>query len=203
MSQPPTQKPKGSARRYSLILLGLVFLAGIAFTGFINVGVAYTNEMEFCTSCHSMKINLEEYKETLHYKNKSGVQATCSDCHVPKEFGPKMYAKVMAAKDVFHEIIGTIDTPEKYEAHRWDMATRVWAKMKATDSRECRTCHEFSNMDTSAQDRSARSKHSAAPDKGETCIDCHKGVAHKEPDEPEEPVQSEPWTAGSVRPLSR
>jgi cytochrome c-type protein NapC len=70
------------------------------------------------------------------------------------------------------------------------MATRVWAKMKATDSRECRSCHDFSNMDTSAQDRTARSKHSAAPDKGETCIDCHKGVAHKEPDEPEEPVPS-------------
>jgi cytochrome c-type protein NapC len=41
-------------------------------------------------------------------------------------------------------------------------------------------------MDTSAQDRSARSKHSAATDKGETCIDCHKGIAHKEPEEPEE-----------------
>jgi cytochrome c-type protein NapC len=169
-----------------LILLGVVFLAGIAFAGFVNVGVAYTNDMAFCTSCHSMQVNLKEYKETIHFKNPSGVQATCSDCHVPKEFIPKMIAKVMAAKDVFHEIIGTIDTPEKYESHRWDMATRVWAKMKGTDSRECRTCHDFSNMDLSEQDRSARNKHASAEDKGLTCIDCHKGIAHKEPDEPEE-----------------
>jgi len=198
MAQAPEQKSKGPARRAPLIVLGLVFLAGIAFAGFVNVGLSHTNEMEFCTSCHSMKVNLEEYKETLHYKNPSGVQTTCSDCHVPKEFVPKMVAKVMAAKDVFHEIIGTIDTPEKYEAHRWNMATRVWAKMKSTDSRECRSCHDFSNMDTSAQDRSARNKHSAAPDKGETCIDCHKGVAHKEPDEPEEPEATATKDPGSA-----
>ena len=113
----------------ALIGLALVFVAGIAFSGIFNVGLAYTNEMEFCTSCHSMKTNYDEYKETMHFKNTSGVQATCSDCHVPKEFGPKMYAKVMAAKDVYHEIMGTIDTPEKFEAHRWKMANRVWAKM--------------------------------------------------------------------------
>ncbi len=186
MAQVPEQKSKGATGKASLIVLGVVFLAGIAFAGFVNVGVSYTNEMEFCTSCHSMQVNLEEYKETIHYKNTSGVQATCSDCHVPKEFVPKMVAKIVAAKDVVHEMIGTIDTPEKYEAHRWDMATRVWAKMKGTNSRECRTCHDFSNMDLSEQDRSARNKHASAEDKGLTCIDCHKGIAHKEPDEPEE-----------------
>lgn len=191
MSLPPAPKPRAATRRISLIALGFVFLAGMAFVGMINVGVAYTNEMEFCTSCHTMKTNLEEYKETTHYRNRSGVQATCSDCHVPKAFGPKMYAKVMAAKDVYHEILGTINTPEKYEARRWHMANLVWAKMKATDSRECRSCHEYAHMDTSAQDRSARSKHSAAPDKGETCIDCHKGIAHKEPEEPDESEESE------------
>ena len=99
-----------------------------------------------------MQVNLEEYKQTIHYKNPSGVQATCSDCHVPKEFLPKMVAKVMAAKDVYHEIMGTIDTPEKYEAHRWGMASAVWAKMKASNSRECLTCHKFENMDLAGQD---------------------------------------------------
>ncbi|MCG8426280.1 MAG: NapC/NirT family cytochrome c [Chromatiales bacterium] len=154
--------------------------------GLFNIGLSATNEMEFCTSCHSMKINLEEYKETIHYTSPSGVRATCSDCHVPKEFVPKMVAKVIAAKDVWHEMIGTIDTREKYEQHRWDMANRVWEKMKATDSRECRTCHAFEQMDLGEQGRSARKRHSKAIDKGQTCIDCHKGIAHELPDEPEE-----------------
>jgi cytochrome c-type protein NapC len=133
-----------------------------------------------------MKWNLEEYKETVHYRSASGVRAICSDCHVPKPLIPKLIAKVMAAKDVFHEIIGTINTKEKFEKHRWEMAQRVWAKMKATDSRECRSCHDFTSMDLSEQDRLARKKHGKAVEKGKTCIDCHKGIAHEDPEEPEE-----------------
>lgn len=171
--------------RGSLIFLLLVFAAGIIFAGMANVGISLTNEMGFCTSCHSMQVNLEEYKQTVHYQNASGVRATCSDCHVPKPFIPKMIAKVIAAKDVYHEVIGTIDTPEKYEQHRWDMASRVWAKMEASDSRECRSCHDYTQMDLSGQARIARKRHNKAMDQGKTCIDCHKGIAHEEPDEPE------------------
>ena len=176
----------GFSRKKTLIIAVVVFLAGIVFVGLFNVGLAYTNREEFCTSCHTMQIPLKELQENVHYKNASGVQATCKDCHVPEAFVPKMIAKVMASKDVYHEILGTIDTPEKYEAMRWDMATRVWEKMKASDSRECRSCHDFANMDLTEQDRSARAKHGNAEDKGQTCIDCHKGIAHEEPDEPDE-----------------
>lgn len=165
----------------------VIFVLGMATVGGMNVFFTHTNEMEFCTSCHSMKTNLEEYKETVHFKNASGVRATCADCHVPKAFFPKLVAKVMAAKDVYHELAGTIDTKEKYDAHRWDMASRVWEKMKASDSRECRSCHSFDTMDLSAQGRSARKKHPQAQMEGETCIDCHKGIAHILPDEPEQP----------------
>ncbi len=175
-----------ASRKKLVVTIVLVFIAGIVAAGLFNTGLSATNEMEFCTSCHSMKVNLEEYKETIHFKNPSGVRATCSDCHVPKAFIPKMVAKVMAAKDVYHEIMGTIDTKEKYESHRWDMASRVWTKMKASDSRECKTCHAFDQMDLSEQDRSARKRHGKAQDQGKTCIDCHKGIAHEEPDEPEE-----------------
>jgi cytochrome c-type protein NapC len=171
-------------RKKFIFILSLVFVAGIIFTGLFNIGLSATNEMEFCTSCHSMKINLEEYKQTVHYQNASGVRADCADCHVPKEFFPKMKAKILAYKDVMHEILGTIDTLEKYEQHRWDMASRVWDKMKASDSRECRSCHDFSQMDLSAQSKSARNKHGRAEDEGQTCIDCHKGIAHEMPDEP-------------------
>lgn len=175
----------GSSRTKAFILFFVVFLVGIVFAGLFNVGLALTNKEEFCTDCHTMQTPLKELQETLHYKNASGVGASCADCHVPKEFLPKMWAKIMASKDVYHEIMGTVDTPEKYEAHRWKMASVVWAKMKANDSRECRTCHDFRNMDLTEQSRSARNKHGSAEDKGRTCIDCHKGVAHEEPEEPE------------------
>ncbi|HEY0721502.1 MAG TPA: NapC/NirT family cytochrome c [Gammaproteobacteria bacterium] len=163
-----------------------IFVAGFAAFGGVNSFFVYTNRLEFCTSCHSMTNNYEEYKETVHYKNASGVRAICSDCHVPKEFGPKVYAKVFAVKDIYHELAGTIDTKEKFEARRWEMASRVWEKMKANDSRECRSCHNFDNMDFSAQDRLAGKKHPRAQEEGKTCIDCHKGIAHTEAFPPEE-----------------
>ena len=179
------------AFKRSLLSIGLIFFAGVLATVGFNSGLKFTNQMAFCTSCHSMKVNLEEYKETPHYKNASGVRASCADCHVEKAFLPKMKRKVMAYKDVLGEILGTVDTPEKYEAHRWEMANRVWDRMKKSDSATCRSCHDWDQMDLSEQERIARKRHGRAPDEGKTCIDCHKGLAHEEPDEPEEDEEEE------------
>jgi cytochrome c-type protein NapC len=184
----------GIMKKKLLVFAG-VFVLGFASYGAMNVVFDATNEMEFCTSCHSMKINLAEYKETAHYKNQSGVQASCSDCHVPKEFLPKVKAKIIASKDVYHEFLGNFavsdeikNDPEAYQEHydgeRWRMANIVWDKMRANNSAECRTCHTFEAMDIEAQSRSAQRRHPRAIKEGETCIDCHKGVAHHEPMEP-------------------
>ena len=169
--------------RCSLIsLLGLVLLAGII--GGFTSSVELTNSIEFCTSCHDMRHNYEEYKKTIHYSNKSGVRATCSDCHVPKKnWFSLMHRKIEASNDVWAEIVGTIDTKEKFEAKRMEMAKREWTRMKESDSVGCRNCHSFESMDMDAQDKGAKSKHSQAvmTDSAKTCIDCHKGIAHKLP----------------------
>ena len=128
-----------------------------------------------------METNLGEYRETVHYNNHSGVRAICSDCHVPDEWSHKIKAKIMAVKDVYHELAGTISTPEKYEEHRLAMASAVWKKMKASDSRECRNCHNFDYMDFTIQETRAASEHQRAIDSGMTCIDCHQGIAHSLP----------------------
>ena len=169
-------------------VLGIVTLAfaAIGFVLLLEKGLAYTDDIEFCTSCHSMQIPLGELKENVHYKNASGVRAVCPDCHVPKSFFPKIKSKIFAARDIYSEFMGTIDTREKYEQHRWEMASRVWARMKANDSRECRSCHSWDSMDLSEQYKIARSRHIRAEDEGQTCIDCHKGIAHEEPEEPDE-----------------
>ena len=130
---------------------------------------------------HSMETNLGEYRETSHYNNHSGVRAICSDCHVPNEWNHKIKAKVMAVKDVYHELAGTINSPEKYEEHRLQMASAVWKKMKASDSRECRNCHEFEYMDFTIQEARAAAEHQRAIDNDMTCIDCHQGIAHSLP----------------------
>lgn len=120
----------------------------------------------------------QEYKKTIHYSNRTGVRATCPDCHVPKDWIHKVIRKVGATNELFHKIIGSIDTKEKFEAKRLELANHVWDTMKSTDSRECRNCHNFNFMNLKSQHKKSRKKHLRAVKNNLTCIDCHRGIAH-------------------------
>ena len=122
-----------------------------------------------------------EYQNTIHYNNRSGVRATCPDCHVPKEWHWKVVRKVKATNELYHKAMGSVSTPEKFEAKRLQLARNVWRVMKETDSRECRNCHDFESMDYLKQGRRAVEDHTKGFDEGKTCIDCHKGIAHSLP----------------------
>ncbi|HGO5849205.1 TPA: NapC/NirT family cytochrome c [Mannheimia haemolytica] len=155
-------------------------LGGIfAWSGF-NAGLAMTNTEEFCSSCHMNDV-VPEYRASAHYSNRSGVKAICSDCHVPHEFFPKWQRKIIAAKEVYAHYTGKVDTKEKFEAHRGEMAMREWERMKANNSQECRNCHNFEDMDFTQQKTVAQQMHALAQEQGKTCIDCHKGIAHNLP----------------------
>jgi len=166
-----------------------MFFVGVVFWTSFNAVMDATNTLGFCTSCHEMTPVFEEYKTSVHYQNASGVRAVCSDCHVPKPWGEKVLRKVKATfKEVPYKLLGKIDTPEKFEAHRLELARDVWKVMKGNNSRECRNCHSTESMDVERQDKSARKKHSAERmvERDETCIDCHKGIAHELPEDYEE-----------------
>lgn len=164
-------------------LLAAGFIGGIVFWGGFNWSMEMTNTEEFCISCHEMEQNVyREYKQTVHYTNRTGVRATCPDCHVPKTWVHKMARKIKASNELYHHFLGTIDTREKYEAKRLQLATNVWNVMKETDSRECRNCHNFDYMDFTEQEKRSRERHETAINEGKTCIDCHKGIAHELPE---------------------
>ena len=160
------------------------FLAGIAFWGGFTTALEITNTERFCTSCHEMRDNVfEELKPTIHYANRSGVRATCPDCHVPHDWTDKIARKMQASKEVWGKIFGSIDTREKFVAKRLELAQHEWARLKANNSLECRNCHDFASMDFTRQSQRAQGQHSTALAAGEkTCIDCHKGIAHRLPD---------------------
>lgn len=176
---------KRPSAKYSLLALLVVgFLSGIIFWGGFNTALEQTNKLEFCIGCHEMRDNVyQEYKETIHYKNRTGVRAICSDCHVPKDWVHKMMRKISASQEVYEKIVGWVDTPEKFEAHRMEMATSEWKRMKASGSRECKNCHNFDAMEAKKQKPKAQEMHATAVKQGKTCIDCHKGIAHLLPAE--------------------
>lgn len=177
-----------SCARVTLVVATLIgaILIGGALVGAGAAGLAWTNTEGFCIGCHEMKDNVyAEFKGTVHDTNRSGVRAVCSDCHVPREPGPMLMRKVQATFELWgHFVTGVIDTPEKFEAHRYEMATRVWKRMKATDSLECRNCHQRDSMNAESQSEKAQARHAKADRERLTCIDCHFGIAHKEPDGP-------------------
>ncbi len=175
---------KPSAKYSLLAISSLSFVVGILFWGGFNTGMEMTNTLEFCTTCHEMRDNVyQEYKETIHYSNRTGVRAICSDCHVPKEWTHKMIRKAKASFEVWGKLTGYIDTKEKFEEKRMELATHEWARMKETNSRECRNCHAFEAMSPELQKQTPYKKHMKAKEEGKTCIDCHKGIAHHLPKE--------------------
>ena len=169
--------------RYSLgWLLVVGVAAGVMGWGGFNWALELTNTETFCVSCHEMERNVyREFQKTVHNVNASGVRATCHDCHVPREWIHKVIRKIQATNELYHHVLGSIDTREKFEAKRLQLAKNVWQAMKETDSRECRNCHGFAAMDVTLQEKRARDPHLEAAASCKTCIDCHKGVAHQLP----------------------
>ena len=169
-----------SPTRSIISLAGLGLALGVAGVIAFNATLHATSTEEFCLSCHTMAIPYAQLQKTSHYANAEGVRATCSDCHLPQEFVPKMIRKIEAAREVWGEITGIIDTPEKYAAHALAMKQREISRLQRNDSQECRNCHEADKMATELQTAKAQEYHGALKSKGKTCIDCHAGIAHPE-----------------------
>jgi cytochrome c-type protein NapC len=179
--------------KYSLLaLLAIGFASGIIFWGGFNTALEATNSLEFCISCHEMRDTVyQEYKQTVHYQNRTGVRATCPDCHVPRDWTHKIARKMKASFEVWGKITGEVDTPQKFEANRMRLATDEWARMQKAGSRECLNCHNFTAMDPERQKSVATKNHKQAQLDGKTCIDCHKGIAHHLPKEYKDPNEEE------------
>ena len=170
-------------KRYIAMIVLVGVIIGWATLGGTQAVLHATSTPEFCVSCHTMDTPLKEYQGSVHFSNAKGIRAECSDCHIPTHtIKDYLWAKIRASKDVYHEFVtGKIDTDEKYELHRLAMAESVWEQLRANDSATCRSCHSFAAMELYQQSSSARDMHITAEQSGQTCIDCHKGVAHIAP----------------------
>ena len=175
-----------ASRRGSILVLAVGLILGL--TAFFSAGsfMVYANSEKFCaTSCHEMSYLAMEHKGTIHDKNRTGVRATCNDCHVPHGYITNYLAKLNLFNDYWgHFVTHSIDSKEKFEAKRAELAVKVWVYMKQNDSRECRHCHTTAKMDPEKQTEKAKARHEKLRTEGLTCIDCHFAIAHTEPNGP-------------------
>ncbi|MGC2201833.1 MAG: NapC/NirT family cytochrome c [Stellaceae bacterium] len=86
-------------------------VAGVFGVGGIIARVAidrYTSTDTFCASCHTMAFQADDsfFKYSAHRSNHEGVQASCGDCHIPRNnWFIEIYTHVTSgAKDVFAEL---------------------------------------------------------------------------------------------------
>lgn len=198
MTDPSGKKTGGFWNRpHNKWLLGIplggfvAFVLGAVALGTTNYVLHETSTTEFCYACHSHESFIKpEYEASSHFSNVAGVRAGCSDCHLPHDnWFELVWTKAVVSLDIIPELAGKLDTAEKYEEHRAEMAESVWRQFKENDSRFCRSCHSIDAMDLESQERRTARQHSRAVENGETCIDCHYGIVHAEPENAAEIIE--------------
>ncbi|WP_075319910.1 NapC/NirT family cytochrome c [Histophilus somni] len=160
------------------VLLGVIILAGVQYA------MKATSTTEFCVSCHSMQQPQAEWEASIHFSNRKGIRAECADCHIPQDnVFHYVKTKVFAVKDLWHTYVtDKLPDEEAFEKHRLEMAKSVWQDLKESDSATCRSCHSFEAMEMSSQTSTAQKMHKTGIETNQTCIDCHKGIAHFMPE---------------------
>jgi nitrate/TMAO reductase-like tetraheme cytochrome c subunit len=166
----------------ALVIIGLLIGAGGVIA--TQVMVAATGTNEFCGgACHSMQWVANEYRQSGHFANRTGVSAGCHDCHIPHRYPALLLYKAKAGiKDAIGEMSGVISTEEKFKKERARMAKEVWAEFKENNSANCRTCHRFNKDIVAKQKDFVQPMHEQFLAGAMTCIDCHKGIAHTAPE---------------------
>ena len=163
-------------------MTALVIVAVLVGGFAIEFSLEATTTDEFCVSCHEMEDNISGAdEERLHLAGSGELHGSCADCHLPKPFLPRLRRKLRASAELYHHFLGTLDSPESFEARRLQMAQRVWSQMKHNDSVECRSCHDDLQTASEAENEIAREYHERADENGVGCIDCHKGLTHRMP----------------------
>lgn len=176
--------------RHVLIALVLGGLAGVGFMVFLMEFDHYTSSEVFCTSCHSMELAAEPYRESVHYLPVSGVRASCGDCHVSPGVFAATWDHVLGGKDLFRQIFGAdYDDPVVNALHLPDAAFSAREWFRRNDSHTCRRCHE---QDAIVGKRADTREIHQEDAKGKTCIDCHINLVHRKVPS-QATFKREPW----------
>ena len=175
-----------------IVVAGVSVLVGLGLAATYMTALDYTSSLSFCAhTCHEMESTVYvEYMHSKHYKNEQGVVVVCAQCHVPHDNWPAVLGrKALASLELWtHFVVFAGEGPDgvkkAFTARRFDLAKRVWAGFKADNAAECKACHKYSNMVLTEQRPSIRAQHTDAMKTDENCLDCHKGLTHNIPADP-------------------
>jgi nitrate/TMAO reductase-like tetraheme cytochrome c subunit len=164
----------------NLKTIGLLFAGGIAGAIFILFLIEFdhvTSSEEFCTSCHSMEIVADPYRQSRHYNPSSGVRASCGDCHVSRGVISATWDHVMGTKDLLAQLFGAdYDNPVVNLVHLPDAAFSAREWFRKTGSDTCLRCHVMGAINGTRADTK---KIHLEETEGKSCVDCHINIVHR------------------------
>lgn len=164
--------------RHVLIALVLGGFVGIGFMVFLMEFDHYTSSEAFCTTCHSMELTAEPYRQSTHYLPVSGVRAGCGDCHVSPGVFAATWDHILGSKDLFRQMFGAdYDDPIVNALHLPEAAFSAREWFRRNDSHTCRRCHQQEAIVGKRADTQEIHREDA---KGKTCIECHINLVHRE-----------------------
>ena len=141
-----------------------------------------------CLQCHEND-KVHDWPTALHQRNDLTC-ATCHDLHVVDQavLNPETQAGVCTVchkvqeKGIHHLAEKKADNPTCATCHDPHADPSPVVKLLANRSEGCASCHDFRAMQKSPSvSNRAKQYHLSMAKKDQTCVDCHRGVAHSPP----------------------
>lgn len=167
--------------RYPLLSIALALTIGIIVGApLLDYTDKFFSSDTFCaTGCHVMEATVtQELHQSSHWKRKSGVRASCGDCHISEDLLPAMIDHIFGLSDLYAFTIRGIRSPEEFEKIRAASAKRVRLEMVLNGSKNCRKCHIEDAIQP--ERRRGQKQHREAQEANISCIACHYNLVHKE-----------------------
>jgi len=151
----------------SLVVLGVGLLAGLITLASTGTFMVYANSEKFCaTACHEMTYMAAEYKDTIHDKNRTGVRATCNDCHVPHDNPIRKY--------IFKAMDGTRHS-FMFTFRMEPQVIRIHDAGASVVQENCIRCHTHQTQNVKEKFVTLNEVNHGG---GKLCWDCHRETPH-------------------------
>ncbi len=152
-------------------------IAGIALGFFIifasHYGIKETSTDDFCDMCHVHPHVVYSWKQSTHFKNKSGVVVHCIDCHLPPGGPEYLIEKArLGIRDVWSTAFADIESID------WEQKSTIEHAMTYTYDSACMKCHsDLYSLGLEPKGVEAHEYYMQNTDKLR-CINCHIAVGH-------------------------
>lgn len=164
---PLAGRPRKRSRRAAVAAIAIAMFLGASCMLVFDHATAPFSQPKFCASCHEMETPHASWQQSPHFVNKTGVQVTCVECHLPHKddrISHFVARFVAGGKDLSMHLFGRYAAEESRQ--------RV---LQTLPSERCVKCH--ANLASCPSSSAVAIVHATAlkdtSDRTHACVTCH------------------------------